>query len=222
MEKIPTIFERDERHRLIPKLAVDARELRHADAVEKIDGTNVRLTVRSYELVRIEARRNPTKGQKARGIVEPWYRDVWVAMTDSGPEMTVGEFAAVDRYVYEAAANTVLEEQIIDGEWSAEAIGPKVQGNPLRIEGLHTCVIFTDPTTRDALTYHQAPVAPVLNDSVSVQAFYLELREWLEGAKSLFADGYGTVVRPEGLVWWTSDGDGRDYPVGKIKWKDFR
>jgi len=33
------------------------------------------LTVRSGQLVRVEKRRNPSKAQKAKGIIDGWYVD---------------------------------------------------------------------------------------------------------------------------------------------------
>jgi hypothetical protein len=40
-------------------------------ATEKIDGTNIRITLRNNTIVRVEKRRNPNKQEKANGITEP-------------------------------------------------------------------------------------------------------------------------------------------------------
>ena len=42
-----------------------------AIATEKLDGMNIRLTIRSGGVVRVEKRRNPSKVQKLKRIVEP-------------------------------------------------------------------------------------------------------------------------------------------------------
>lgn len=78
MEKIPTIFDRDwnGNRGVVNKLIVDY-PFDEATATEKLDGTNVRLTVRNNTLVRLEKRRNPSKIQKAQGIVEPWYVEAY-------------------------------------------------------------------------------------------------------------------------------------------------
>jgi len=86
-----------------------------------VDGTNVRLTVRNHQLARLEKRRNPTKLQKAKGMIDPWYIDA-------------NEFGPEDKHIWEAARNTGLAD-VPDGEWSGEAIGPKIQGNELRLRG---------------------------------------------------------------------------------------
>ncbi len=96
-------------------------------ATEKLDGTNVRLTVRSGTLVRLEKRRNPAKAQKAAGIVDGWYVDA-----DAG--------SAEDRWIREAAENTDVAGWP-DGEHSVEALGPRIQGNPLGLDR-HVCVPF--------------------------------------------------------------------------------
>ena len=79
MKKILTIFERDwEGNRAIINQYIDGFDvetLKDAEATEKLDGTNVRVTVRNKMVVRVEKRRNPDKIQKHKGIEEPWYAD---------------------------------------------------------------------------------------------------------------------------------------------------
>ena len=217
MRKIPTIFARDRDENLIPHhLRVrchgryrwthphhsrsygvvnaqgkdlpfnifDPFAFSTAVATEKLDGTNVRITVRSATLVRLEKRRNPTKAQKKAGITDHWYVD---AIEDS----------AEDRWVWEAARNKT--PRVPDGVWEAEAVGPKIQDNPLMLEE-HLLYVFSHAMTRDHL-------------EVNVGTSYAWLRDNLHEVRS--------VVNPEvfieGVVWhWT---DGR---MAKIKTRDFK
>jgi hypothetical protein len=84
MEKIPTLFERDPTTRKVTAArAVELPELVGSLVTEKVDGQNVRLTVRHGELVRIEARKKPHKTQKERAkaagaVIDPWYREAWI------------------------------------------------------------------------------------------------------------------------------------------------
>lgn len=186
MEKIPTIFERSASNNgaIIPdEYAVDYVWLTLAKATEKIDGTNVRLTVRANRLVRLEKRRNPDKEQKAAGIIEPWYVDAFG-----------GDPA--DKFIYDAALHTDLAD-VPDGEWSGEAVGPKIQGNPLNLSG-HRVMLFS---------LGRAPVFE------NVPIDYEGLRAWF-ATKPQSKFGTGPI---EGIVW--RDERGR---MAKIKAKDFR
>lgn len=165
MKKIKTIFDRDWDgdktviDKFIPGISA---ELLYFDksviATEKIDGMNVRLTVRNHEVVRLEKRRNPDKIQKQKGIEEPWYID-----TDP--------FSPNDKYLYEAVKNTDLSD-IEDGEWCGEAIGLNIQGNPLGLDK-NTVMLFS------------CGKAPVLEN---VPTTYQELKEWLPLQKTKFGD----------------------------------
>jgi len=77
MEKIPTLFERDESFKVVNRPKVECSWVFDGEGVgtEKLDGTNIRLTVRSGQLVRVEKRRNPSKVHKQQGIV-PFNLDV--------------------------------------------------------------------------------------------------------------------------------------------------
>lgn len=184
MKKIKTIFERDWNgdKRVIDKYVIDPSVLSGAIATEKLDGTNVRLTIRNHTLVRLEKRRNPDKIQKAKGIEEPWYVDA-------------DEFGPSDKYMFEAARSVDLKD-IEDGEWSGEALGPSIQGNPLGLEK-HIVVLFS---------CGQAPVFE------NVPITYEELKAWLPAQKSKY--GTGGI---EGIVWHTPSGE-----MFKIKVKDFQ
>ena len=197
MEKIRTLFERDwEGNRGVINKYVDSEGtfvggsmesfLSMCVATEKVDGTNVRLTVRNHMLVRLEKRRNPSKVQKQLGIKDPWYIDA----DEYGPD---------DKYIWEAARNTDIM-RLPDGEWSGEAVGPKIQGNPLHL-GIHSVVLFSDPSEREYLTFEDVPTS------------YEGLRQWLPKQ----ASKVGHQCWIEGIVWWFEV-----TPVFKIKTKDFK
>lgn len=196
MEKIATLFERGRNGRVTDILSehVLAPSLEWV-ATEKLDGANVRLTVRSGQLVRLEARRNPSKEQKEEGIIHPWYRDAL-------PE---GEKHS-DYWLWKAARNTLLLG-VPDGEWGGEAVGPKIQGNPLQLEQ-HTVYLFSLLPWRDSLG-SAIPIPPVIERA---PLGYDELAEWLPSQRSQVNPDVGI----EGVVWWFFD-----EPVAKIKCKDF-
>jgi hypothetical protein len=183
MEKIPTLFERDEHFHVVDRPRAECAWVFEGAGVgtEKLDGTNVRLTVRSGQLVRVEKRRNPSKAQKAAGIVDGWYVD------------TV-EGAGEDKWILAAAANTDVSGWP-DGEHPCEALGPRVQGNPLGLDD-HLCVPFN-------------LAAPTLTE---VPRGYDELREFLDALDSRYSPGHVA----EGIVFHHPDGR-----RAKIKRKDF-
>lgn len=182
MKKIPTIFKRDEKQNghIIPEYS-SVFFFSTAKATEKLDGMNVRVTVRNHTAVRLEKRRNPDKLQKAKGIIEPWYTDTSIS--------------SEDKWLNDALKNTDLST-VPDGEWSGEALGTNIQGNPLNL-----------PTNRILFfTLNQAPVFE------NVPTTYEELKEWLPKQKSK----YGVDCGIEGIVWHCPDGS-----MMKIKTKDF-
>lgn len=197
MQKIPTIFERDwdgnrgvidkfievEGHLTATGSNLLPTELKiGTPATEKLDGTNVRLTVRNHILVILEKRRNPSKLDKGRGVEEPWYVDA-------------NEFSPEDKWIYDAVKNTDLSD-IPDGEWSGEAIGSNIQGNPLGLDK-NIVVLFS---LGQAPVFENVPVA------------FNELKEWLPKQQSKY--GTGNI---EGIVWHLSNGE-----MFKIKTKDFK
>lgn len=186
MKKILTIFKRDWQGKkgVIPEYidGFNTEILNNAKATEKLDGTNVRITVRNHTLVRLEKRCNPSKLQKHKGIEEPWYIDA----EQNDPQ---------DKYIWEAAKNTDLSI-IPDGEWSGEALGPKIQGGSLDIEKHKICLF----------SFGQAPVFE------NVPVDFNGLKNWLPKQKSKF--GSGGI---EGIVWHCPDGQ-----MYKIKTKDFK
>jgi len=184
MRKIPTIFKRDENNggKITREYFVDPASFIGAIATEKVDGTNVRVTIRNGNCVRLEKRCNPSKLQKAKGILHPWYVDA-----SQSPE---------DKWIQAALLGTDLRE-LPDGEWSGEAVGPNIQGNPLNL-GVHKIIFFS---------LGQCPI--IENTPIT----YDELKEWLPKQKS----GVGENCGVEGIVWHKPNGD-----MMKIKTKDFK
>lgn len=188
MQKIPTLFKRNwDTGRITNSRIVSEESLEGAVATEKLDGTNVRVTIRNGVPVRLEKRRNPTKPQKGLGIIDPWYVDA----NPNAPE---------DKHIFESVDNTDMSS-IPDGEWSAEALGPKIQGNPLGLD-THILIFFSVPEVRQRMEI----------DVSSLE--FQSLRELLPTLRSSISP----TKRVEGLVWWSPRGE----PVAKIKLKDFR
>ena len=143
MDKIKTIFKRDLKTRkVINEYDVPLEYLQICDAVEKVDGTNIRLTVRKGEVVRIEARRNPSKSQKKKGIIQPWYRDV--------DEIN-------DKHIISAVEIYQIDKLLRDGEFIAEAYGDKIQGNPLGLQ-CRSVFLFSIPMERYYKTFDNVPL----------------------------------------------------------------
>lgn len=184
MEKIPTLFERDDRFAVTPTVRPECAWVLEGagDATEKLDGMNVRLTVRAGLLVRVEKRRNPTKAQKAQGIRDGWY-------VDTSPD------DPADQYLLAAAEATDVSDWP-DGEHAAEALGPRIQGNPLGLED-YRCVPFN-------------LVIPTYDD---VPRTFEGLREAVTTLESRYCPGHPA----EGIVFHHPDGR-----RAKIKRRDFR
>jgi len=129
MEKIPTIFDRGEGFKVInqPRRGCEWVFAGEGRATEKVDGTNVRLTVRAGKTVRVEKRRNPSKAQKQQGIIDGWYIDA-------------DEHSKEDKWIFEAVRGTDVAGWP-DGEHSVEALGPSIQGNGLGLTK-NLCVPF--------------------------------------------------------------------------------
>ena len=183
MKKIHTIFKRDfEGNRgVIDELNVEETFLKSCYATEKVDGTNIRITVRNKQVVRIEKRRNPSKLEKAKGIIEPWYIDI-------------DEYAPENKWIIDAVKNANTEFD--DGEYSCEAFGKNIQGNPLNMD--YNCVYFF---TLQAEKILDCPIT------------FNELKEWLPKQDSKIGKG-----KIEGIVWHHPE-MGAMY---KIKTKDFK
>lgn len=186
MRKIKTIFDRNwETNRKVnAQLAVDF-DFENATATEKLDGMNIRLTIRNHTVVRVEKRRNPSKVQKQQGISEPWYVDA-------------DKFGPADQWIFDAVNNTDFT-QVPNGEWSAEALGKNIQGNPLNLSN-NQVFIFSLPKWREKITLANVPTT------------FEALKVWLPQQKSKLGNNAGI----EGIVWHHPNGE-----MVKIKVKDF-
>lgn len=142
MEKIPTVFERDGDFGVLPTVRPGCEWVLRGEGVatEKLDGMNVRLTIRGGTLVRLEKRRNPTRAQKDQGIIDGWYVDA----LETAPE---------DKWIFQAARATDVTDWP-DGEHPCEALGPNIQGNPLEL-ATHLCLPFNLQAPR----YAQVPLS---------------------------------------------------------------
>ena len=173
MKKMFHLFETED-YIYTPKIRAGSEWVENGEGVitEKLDGTSVRLTVRLGKIVRVERRRNPTREEKRPGIViDPWYMD---ARTDD-PQA---------KHILDAALNTDVTA-LPDGEYTAEAIGPFIQGNPLGL-GYKVCVPHV--------------LAPRYADSLRT---YDSLRDkCIDGVYSLYSPGHIA----EGFVFHHPDG----------------
>jgi hypothetical protein len=183
MEKIPTIFDRNDAFKVIdsPRKGCEWVFAGEGKATEKLDGTNVRLTMRAGHVVRVEKRRNPTKLQKARGVIDGWYVDA-------------DEHDSEDKWIFAAVRGTDVKGWP-DGEHSAEALGPSIQGNTLGLEK-NLCV----PFNLEIPTFEEIPRT------------FAGLKAALAKLESKFSPGH----LAEGIVFHHPDGR-----RAKIKRKDF-
>ena len=187
MRKILTIFERNwETNRKVNSNIIVDFDFEGAIATEKLAGMNIRITTRKGEVVRTEKRRNPSKIQKQKGIVDPWY-------VDADP------YASQDKWIMDAVKNTDFSS-VPDGEWSAEAIGKNIQGNPLHLDN-NQIFIFSLPEWRAKIQLKDAPFTFEL------------LKTYLAAHKSAI----GKDCLMEGIVWHHPNGE-----MVKIKRKDFK
>jgi len=126
MEKIPTLFLRNPQNMKLVTQEVNPEAAwvfaaRVAPTVKK-DGTNVRVTVLHGKCIALEKRRNPTREEKAEGK-EPGY----VLASIDDPQ---------DKHIFAAVDATDFSEWP-EGQWPAEALGPKIQGG---IEAWQPCL----------------------------------------------------------------------------------
>lgn len=198
MDKIITLFER-ERHggKVIDQYAAGVLQPSlEWVATEKLNGVNVRLTVRDETLVRLEVRQPPSRKQRDDGITHPWYRDAL-------PE----DEALHDYWLWNAARNTRLVG-VPDGEWAGEAVGPKIQKDSLKLPS-HRVYLFSLLPWIDSLP-DGVPLPPVIPRA---PLDFDSLADWLP-----FQDSLVNPEAPmEGIVWWFFD-----EPVAKVKASDFR
>jgi hypothetical protein len=155
LEKIPTLFLRNpERMQLVTReVNPEAAWVFAVEVVPTVkrDGTNVRVTILNGKCIALEKRRNPTREEKATGA-EPGY--VLASIDDSADKHI---FAAVDATDFSAWP---------EGQWSAEALGPKIQGGvessvpmlyPFSFRPIHLLdfpAVVTFESIRDYLEIH--------------------------------------------------------------------
>jgi hypothetical protein len=163
MKKIPTIFKRDMNNegKIYNEYFVDPESFITAYPTEKLDGTNVRVTVRNHIPVRLEKRRNPTRIEKEKGIIDPWYIDA--------------SESSEDKHIQNALKGTDFSN-VPDGEWSGEALGENIQGNELNLVG-------------NTIFFFSLDRRPILLEDVPTT--FDELKEWLPKQKSKFGNDCG-------------------------------
>ncbi len=183
MKKIETIFDRGEDFKVTPKVREGCEWVFAGEGIptEKLDGTNVRLTVENGKVVHVEKRRNPTKEEKAQGV-EPGYVDA----NRNDPS---------DKHIFRAADNSDAK-MMSDGLHECEAVGPKIQGNPLEL------------TTPRCYAFKSGPV--ILPD---MPRDFDGIREYVLGLESRYKLGHPA----EGVVFHHPDGR-----MAKIKRRDFK
>ncbi len=182
MQKIETIFDRGNNFKVTPKIRIGTEWVFSGEgiATEKLDGTNIRITVKNGKVTKVEKRRNPTKEEKALGQ-EPGYIDAH----DNDP---------ADKHIFRAVNGTMVS-YLAAGSYPCEAVGPKIQGNPLELP-FPTCYLFTIEPTIIA----------------NVPRTFKGLREFFKDFNSLYNPGH----KAEGIVFHHSDGR-----MAKIKVRDF-
>lgn len=183
MKKIETIFDRDENFKVTPKVRAGCEWVFAGEGIptEKLDGTNVRLTVENGKLIHVEKRRNPTKEEKTQGI-EPGYIDA----NRNDPS---------DKHIFGAVDNTIVLNWP-DGLHECEAVGTKIQGNPLEL-AIPRCYPFK--------------LAPVVLPDMPRN--FDAIKEYILGLESRYSPGH----LAEGVVFHHPDGR-----MAKIKQKDFK
>lgn len=181
MKKIPTLFVRDPKNMKLVTQEINpecewiiSKEL---VATIKKDGTNIAVQVQDGKVVKVLKRRNPTREEKSLGA-EPGYIDAY--RNDLGDQYI---FAAVDATDFSSWPN---------GQWSCEALGPKIQGG---IESDIPCL-------------YAFSVCPTIIPSAEISANFDDIKEYL-GTHEI-----------EGIVWYTK-GEFGLIPVMKIKRRDF-
>ncbi len=212
MHKIPTVFMRDPRTRkVIPEFHPACLWVRDGEGVptEKLDGTNVRLTTRRdagglASVVRVEKRRNPSREQKARGLLDPWYVDA--SQIDPSDQHIVMAVQLTECALWE------------DGEHVCEALGPNINGNPLGLDYPRCVKLFGDyngvPLVNEPMRIHSMG-AGIRGVKVERIARTFEgMRTLVMDLESQYSKAMGTLA--EGIVFRHPDG-----MLAKIKRKDF-
>lgn len=182
MQKIETIFDRDDRFKVTSKARAGCEWVFEGEGIptEKLDGTNVRLTVDDGKVTHVEKRKNPSKQEKTQGI-EPGYIDANI----SDPQ---------DKHIFRAVEGTDVTKWP-DGLYESEAVGPKIQGNPLELEKSICYPFKYKPTILQDMT----------RSFEGIKAYVITL-------ESKYSPGH----QAEGIVFHHPDGR-----MAKIKRRDF-
>jgi len=196
MKKIPTLFDRDwnGNRKVIAQLdpRLEGKEIDWSQAIctEKFNGTNVAFTIENNQVINYWKRKNPSKEEKKLNI-EPSYIEV-----DFEDPNTKYITKAITEYMWKDFHKMY---PIPNGLYSAELIGPKIQGNPYNLN-FYYFIFFSIPDFIKNYTFDmQSPN-------------YLLLRNTLPLLKSHLNPN----VSIEGLVWHFPDKS-----MIKIKTEDF-
>lgn len=205
MKKIPTLFDRDwdsQAKNVIPVLTPGCENVAKGWGMptRKWDGTACLLR-RAGESVVIYKRFDAKHGKTPPEGFQPAQPDPdpetghwpgWVACSPTDP---------ADRYHIEAVAYYPGDEPIpaARDEWTYELCGPKVNGNPERLDG-------------HRLIRHGADSLRALPPAPGADPGPIALRLWFEDLRA-----YLEQQDIEGIVWWSSAGE----PMAKLKKRDF-
>lgn len=216
MQKIPTIFTRGPDFKVVPEWNPDCEWVASMSfATEKLDGTNVRVRLEIGgddgdvdQQLWLDKRRNPSKAEKAAGV-EPGY--VMASRNDPA-----------DKHIYRALDNTL--DAIIAGgvgEYYCEAIGPKIQGNPLALPTPRlVCFATQDGPEHSGLIGDSVPTIPLKRGAGRLT--FDMIRDVVLNTNSLYQAGHVELeplqppAKIEGLVFHHHDGR-----MAKVKRKDF-
>ena len=183
MNKIPTLYVRDPANmsRVTREVSPGCEWVLAGEGIptRKWDGTNVLVEVRGGKCFAVNKRRNPTREEKAAGA-EPGY----VLAPHDMPE---------NKHIH-AAVDATDFDFWPDGDWSCEALGPKIQGGA---DGMEPSLIpFSLP---DWPTHNRIPYFGTEFDHIDQ---FLS-RNAIEGIVWHHADGRMAKIkrRDFGIAW---------------------
>lgn len=190
MDKIPTLLVRDEvTHKVTDEVTPNCEWVfdGRGVATEKLDGTNVLVDIRRGYLFAVYKRHTP-KGET------PGY----LRVTDDEP---------ADKWILDAARSTRGIASWRDGHYPCEAIGPKIQGNPLGLGTRRLVRLDLDLALEVNNMPYRLPRLAFVPDDVA------DLREFVVTLDSHYSPGHPA----EGIVFHNPDTG----QLAKIKRRDF-
>lgn len=190
MDKIPTLLVRDTTtHKVTDEVSAGCGWVFAGEgiATEKLDGTNVLVQVKGGYVFAVYKRHTP-KGEA------PGY----LRCTDDDPS---------DKWIMDAARATRGVKGWRDGHYPCEAIGPRIQGNPLGLGTRRLVRLDLDLALEVNNMPYRLPRLSFVPDSVD------ELREYVVGLDSVYSPGHPA----EGVVFHHPDTG----QLAKIKRRDF-